>query len=174
MSKTLKLVLVGLLVALGVVLTRFLSIETPIVRIGISFIAIAAAGILLGPVHAAFVGALIDIVGYALKPTGPYFPGFTISGALHGLSYGLLLHCRRPKLWRVLTTSTISAFIIGGFLTSLWLAVLQSGRAFAAVYQSILLTRVLPALVLFPVQIILIWAVWKSLEKLRFTAAVPK
>lgn len=174
LRRTLKLVFAGLLVGMGVVLTRYLSIETPILRIGFSFIAIAMAGVLLGPAYAGVVGALIDVVGYVLKPSGPYFPGFTVSGVLHGLTYGLLLYRRRPAFWRVVLASFISAFLIGGFVTSFWLTILQSNTLVPGVYWSIFATRAVPALAMFPVQLVVIFALWKALQRSHIAIAVPR
>ena len=42
----------------------------------------AIAGALYGPVASLLVGALGDIISIMLVPTGAFFPGFTISGAL--------------------------------------------------------------------------------------------
>ena len=46
---------------------------------------------LFGPGVGGAVGALSDILGYAVRPTGPYFPGFTVTAALSGVIFGLLL-----------------------------------------------------------------------------------
>ncbi len=164
MSKTRKIVILALLIALGVILSRFLSIQTPVLRIGFAFVALAAAGILYGPVYGGIVGGLIDIVGYLAFPDGAYFPGITLSGVLSGVTYGLFLHRKTPSLPRVTIASAISAFAISGLLTTYWLTIIIPGQTFVP----LLLTRVLSTAVLFPVQIVVIFSVWKAMEKTRF------
>ena len=75
-----KLVILGVLVAMEVVLSRFVSISTWNMKIGFAFIPVAAAAILLGPVEAAVCGGLADFLGATLFPIGTYFPGFTAGG----------------------------------------------------------------------------------------------
>ena len=41
---------------------------------------------MFGPVMGFMCGGLGDIIQYIIKPTGPYFPGWTLSAALLGLS----------------------------------------------------------------------------------------
>ena len=64
------------LIALNVVITRFLSISTPIFRIGFSFLTIVCAATLFGPIEAAIVGGLGDLLGALLFPSGPFFPAY--------------------------------------------------------------------------------------------------
>ncbi len=94
-NKVKVLVNVALLVAMEVVLARFLSINTPIVRIGFGFVPIAICGMLYGPMMAGVAGAMSDIIGAVLFPTGAYFPGFTVSAALTGIVFGLFLYNRK-------------------------------------------------------------------------------
>ena len=57
---------IGLLMALEIVLTQFISIETPIVRIVFGFLPIAIIGMLYGPWIAGMASAITDIVGTIL------------------------------------------------------------------------------------------------------------
>ena len=70
----------ALLVALQVILARFLSINTTFVVINFSFLAVALSGILFGPLWALAVGAVSDLIGATLFPFGAFFPGFTAAG----------------------------------------------------------------------------------------------
>ena len=88
---TRTLVTLSILTALEIVLNRFLSINAWNTKIGFSFIPVAVAGMLFGPLGGAVVGALGDLVGAILFPIGAYFPGFTLTAFLTGLVYGLFL-----------------------------------------------------------------------------------
>lgn len=60
----------ALLVALQVILARFLSINTTFVVVNFSFLAVALSGILFGPLWALAVGAVSDLIGATLFPFG--------------------------------------------------------------------------------------------------------
>ena len=82
-QKTTKIMVTcALLVALQVILARFLSINTTFVVVNFSFLAVALAGILFGPLWGMAVGGVSDLVGASLFPFGAFFPGFTLTAAL--------------------------------------------------------------------------------------------
>ena len=93
-----QLTVSALLIALDVVFSRVLAINTPLMKIGLGFAAVALSAMLYGPLWAALTAALGDLVGALLFPTGAYFPGFTATAALTGLIFGLFLY-RREKSW---------------------------------------------------------------------------
>ena len=73
-------------VALDVLLTRVLAFNTPVMKIGLGFVAIAVCGAVYGPVAGAICGALGDIIGSLLFPTGAYFPVFTLTATGAGFT----------------------------------------------------------------------------------------
>ena len=79
----------SVLIALEVVLSRFLSFAVWNQKIGFAFVATAVAGMLFGMFGGAVVGGLADLVGALLFPIGAYFPGFTLTNALVGAFFGL-------------------------------------------------------------------------------------
>lgn len=80
-----------------IVLSRFLSIKTPITKISFAFVPTMLCAIWLGPKWTVLLNVLGDIIGATLFPTGPYFIGYTISTAIAGLIYGLLLYKKEEK-----------------------------------------------------------------------------
>ena len=92
MNKTKKILLSALFLASTIILGRILSIRTPLLTIGFSFVPIMLSAIILGWKHSTFIATMSDIIGALLFPTGSYFFGFTITSFLTGLTYGLLLH----------------------------------------------------------------------------------
>ena len=85
------IVVVALMVACQFVLERVIGINTPLVKLSFGFIPLSITAILFGPVWAAVCGALADFIGAILMPFGAYMPWFTITAALSGLVYGLML-----------------------------------------------------------------------------------
>ena len=123
---------VAFLVALEVVLNRFLSINTSELKIGFSFIPIALCGMLFGPVWAAVAGGLADVIGATLFPIGTYHPGFTIVAALMGAVFGLLL--RKNEKMRfvvgVICATVINCLIFGLCVNTLWISQLYSSNTY--------------------------------------------
>lgn len=93
-----SLVTAALLIALHTVFACFFSIMvTDSLRISISFIVNVVIGCMFGPVMGLVCGGIGDIIQYVIKPTGPYFIGWTISAALAGLLYGAFFYRKYPK-----------------------------------------------------------------------------
>ena len=156
---TYTMVTCALLIALHVVLGRFLSIQTPVVRVGFAFVPLAISGILFGPVYGAAVGGIADLLGYVVNPMGAYHPGFTLTNALAGAVYGLLLHRKEgaPRMTnsRFLIRSVIAVLItaipLGLCLNTLWLTqILDKG------YLVMLPVRALKEIVTGAVQLVTI------------------
>jgi ECF transporter S component (folate family) len=113
------LVRVGLLTALSLVLKIVLEVYVPLagipsLRINFTSVPIMISGILCGPLAGFVTGALSDLLGFAIKPAGPYFPGFTLSSALTGMIPGLIYkHLNRDMNFNVLNTAFISLISLG-------------------------------------------------------------
>ena len=145
--KTKRVVTLGLLLAMEIVLSRFLSFTTPIVKVGFAFLPIVAAAVLYGSWWASGVAALGDLLGALLFPTGPYFFGFTLTAFLTGLVFGFLLYNRTFRVWRAVTAAGIVCILLNFGLDSLWLHVLMEQGAAA-----LLPTRAIKAAVMLPVE----------------------
>ena len=118
-----RLTVSALLIALDVVFTRVLAINTPLMKIGLGFAAVALSAMLYGPLWAALTAALGDLIGALLFPTGAYFPGFTLTAALTGLLFGLFLY-RREKSWlRAFFAALANCFLVTLVLNTLMIAV---------------------------------------------------
>ena len=141
----LMLVIMAMLAALQIVLSRFLSINTQITKIGFAFVPIAICAMLFGPLPTVIVAVVADVLGASLFPSGPFFPGFTLSAVLNALVYGLLLY-RKPTVPRVVIAVVINQFGLSLFLTPLWLSIVYNMPYWVTVvgrlYQIAILTAV--------------------------------
>ena len=160
MKKTKKIILAGLLLALYIVLSRFISIKTQIVVISFSFIPIIISAILLGPKYTLLIAALGGFFGATVFPFGAYFVGFKILEGLTGLIYGLFLHnkdlCfyeKKSFLIRLILSSFINLIVIGIFITGFMISTLY-GQA----YILIITSRAITKIVMLFVQVILMYA----------------
>ena len=152
-----KLIQISLLIAIEVILTRFCSIQTPIVRIGFGYLPIAIIGMMYGPLSAGVAYAIGDLLGVALFPTGSFFPGFTITAFLTGIVYGVFLY-NKPKTWpRIIGAVLTVCLVINLGLDTLWLSILM-GKG----YIALLPTRIMKAVLMIPVQTFIIGIIWKK------------
>lgn len=170
---TKTIVSLSVLVALQIVLTRFCSFSAWNVRIGFGFVALVIAAVVHGPVAAALVGGLGDMIGAIAFPTGSYFPGFTLTQMLMGLSFGLALY-RKPLhvsdanavdphadgaaasvLAAALPLPVRASFavlfnqlVLSLLMNTLWISILYGSS-----FTGLLTTRVMQAAVTAPIQI---------------------
>ena len=154
-------VFLGVLTALEIILNRFLSINAWNLKIGFSFVPVAAAAILFGPVPAGIVAALGDFLGALLFPIGPYFPGFTLTAFLTGLTYGLFLY-RRQSVVRILAAVVVQQLLLSLLLNSFWLSLLYESP-----YVPLLASRAVQCAILAPVQFVVLLLMGRALEKIR-------
>lgn len=156
MSKLKKIILAGILLALTIVMNRFVSIKTPLLVISFSYIPIMLSAIWLGPKYSTLIAALSDFIGAMLFPFGTYFPGFTISKALIGFIYGIFLYQKpgqevnnKKFILKLVISNLLVLGIVEIFVVSLWLNILY-GKAYFVVIS----TRVVTQAVMFPIQVI--------------------
>ncbi len=117
----------AMLLALSVVLSYFGGFYlTQDNKIATSFLAMALAGYLYGPVPAALVGALTDLIQYILRPAGPFFPGYMISGVVNGFLYGFCLYRRegRGLMAGIPVSKLLVNVLVNIGLNTLWLHLL--------------------------------------------------
>lgn len=141
-----QLVIMGVLIAMDVILTRFLSISTPVTRIGFAFVARVIAAVLLGAIPAAAAAGIADFVGAIAFPTsGAYFPGFTLTAVCFGLIYGVFLHKKVTPV-RIVGAVVTSQLVCSLGLNTLWL-VMMTGSSYLALLSTRLLQSVVTAVV---------------------------
>lgn len=149
----------GVLLAMDIVLTRFLSINAWNIRIGFGFVPVVLSGMLFGAVPTMVLGALADFLGAILFPTGPYFPGFTLTAALTGLTFGYFLK-KENSLRSTLCAVLIVQFILGLLLNTFWIHLLYSSP-----FVPLLATRVVQSAFLSVVQFVTIRALAQLSER---------
>ena len=76
--------LIGFCTAMEIILARFLSLHTWNLKIGLSFLPVAAAALIGGPLAGGLTGALGDLIG-AILSRSPTFP------ALHSPPFSMAI-----------------------------------------------------------------------------------
>ena len=155
----------ALLIALEIVLSRFLSISAWNTKIGFAFVPVVIAAILLGPLYAGIVGALADFLGALLFPIGTYFPGFTLTAFLMGLCYGLFLY-RSQSFPRILGAVAVHQLILSLLLNTLWISLL-----YGSPFVPLLVSRLPQCAILAAVQLVVIPLIARLLPRIRGGAA---
>ncbi len=114
----------SILVAMEVIIARFGTIRpAESIKISLDFIPIVIAAVLSGPVPAVIMSILADVLGAFLFPVGPFFPGFTLTAAVTGLIYGLLLH-KSQSMPRVVCAVVLQQLVCSMVINTFWLHVL--------------------------------------------------
>ncbi|KOF56338.1 MULTISPECIES: folate family ECF transporter S component [Eubacteriales] len=153
---TKKLVYLSLFISLEVILTRFISIQTPIIRIGFTFLPVALSAIMLGPISSGISAALADIIGMVIFPSGAYFPGFTFTAFLSGIVYGAFLYNKTVNLFRISAAVIIISLFVNLGLDTVWLWMI-TGKGI----MILLPARLIKCTAMIPIQIITIEIVWR-------------
>ena len=152
----------ALLVAIATVLGFFKLVVVPeLIEIRFAFMPIGMSGILFGPLVGGIVGALADVLGYLVKPTGPFFPGFTIATAISGVIYGVFLYRKKVTIPRVMLAQAVESVVVSLLLNSLNLSILY-GNGFLAV----LTPKIVKAIALYPFKTALLYLVLVAVPRI--------
>ncbi len=145
--------------AISVVLGAYTLVIGDYIKIGFSSISNQFVHMLFGPVVGSLFAGALDILKYLVKPTGAFFPGFTINAMLAGLLYGCFFYKKPVRLGRILAGELTVSVICNVLLGTLWLSMLY-GKGFLA----LLPMRVLKNLIMWPVNSFLFYTIARTLE----------
>lgn len=154
------LVLAAMFIALNVVLTRYLSIQTQFLRIGFGFLPVAIFSMLCGPIPGAIAAVIGDVLGFLLFPGGIFSPGLTASAFILGLLYGLFLYKKEITLLRLMIACFVSIFIVDLCLNTIWLSILYGESI-----RLMIVGRIIKSAAMLPVQVTLLYLFQKVLGK---------
>lgn len=165
LRKVRTLCYLSLLIALGIVLDLTSGIYiTPEIKITFSFLATAVCGALLGPVPAMLCGGLVDVLMWVIKPAGAYFPGYTLSGMLTGLIFGLFLYkAAGKKIWILAPASRLCVNVFVHILLNTCWSVIFTGKG----YMVLLAGRIIKNIAAWPVEAILLSVIILFVSKNR-------
>ena len=162
LSRTRTITTAGLLLAIQMVLSSYGVIEvTDSLKISLAHLSIAPTAILFGPVVAGIQGALSDLLGFMLRPSGPYFPGFTLTAALLGVIYGMLLYKTKRTTWQIIAARVLVCVFVNIALNTVFLTMLYGPSRLAT-----LPIRVVKNLIQLPIDCLLLGAVSKAVRRI--------
>ncbi len=162
------LTIAAMFVALGIVVSLFFKFPiNSFVEIRFDTVVLAMGSQMLGPVVGAIIGILTDVGGYFVRPTGPFFPGFTISGCVSGILFGLMLYKKPVSICRVFAAKAIHTLIVGILMNSFWLSIL-----YKAPYWATLVSRLPKEFIMLPIQAIMIFTVLKAFDAVHLNRSL--
>lgn len=159
-NNTVKVAVCALLVALDILLTRVAAINTPVMKIGLGFLAVALASCLYGPWWGAATGALGDFLGSLIFPTGAYFPGFTVTAALSGVIFGLVLYNKEINLKRGFLAAFLHVVIVTYLINTAMIAYISQTP-----YVTLLEIRAIQGVIMIAVETVCIGVLLPVIER---------
>ncbi len=151
--------LISMLGAVSIVLGSLVFMVGDFLKVGFNFLPNEFVYYLFGPVVGVVYGAALDILTFIVRPTGPFFFGFTLSAILSGFLYGVILYKRPLSLKRILAANLVQLVVVNLLLNTYWLTMLYGYN-----FMAILPLRALKAFIMLPVETIMLYMVIKGVE----------
>lgn len=149
-SNVKKIAMIGMLLAIQIILGRFVSITLPVVKLSFMFLPRALTALFFGPLWGAAAAVMGDFLVTILGPYA-YFPPMATTALLEGIVYALFLYRRPLTTGRVVACVITESVVCSILLQTYWLTVLTG-----AGFVELLPVRLLQNAIIIPVQIICI------------------
>ncbi|MGN1084826.1 MAG: folate family ECF transporter S component [Lachnospiraceae bacterium] len=132
-----SLVAMAMLLALRLALGFATTVQvTENLKIGFTIFPTTVACMLFGPVPGAVMGGAADLLGFFLKPTGAFFPGYTLDCIVAGLIYGYSFYKREKlSLLRVALTLAAVTVIVNLCMTTSWICIQYGVKDFSLFFS---------------------------------------
>ncbi len=151
---TRKMVIMAALIAIQIVLSRFLPIiDLQTLRVSFETVPLALAGLWLGPAGGALTALMADIVGTLLKPLGPWFPLIALGPMFFAAACGWGARrfsrnnlSEKGDYWKLIsltvTAGIINDILIGTLTLTLYrIIIMGNDGAFGALFVGELIAR---------------------------------
>lgn len=145
LKETKYLAVMAVFIALKVMVTMIRIPVSENLNIAVSFMFAAIEGAIIGPAAGLVSGAVTDIVGYIVFPSGAFFPGYTLSSMAGMFVYGLFLFRQKITVLKIIAAKAVVNYCVNVLLGSLWSAMMFSkGYLFYAANSLIKNSLMLP------------------------------
>jgi len=159
---TKTMVYMSMLIALYGCLSAFTIYITPALRFNFTFIPVAMASIMFGPLAGGITGAFGDVVGWLITHPGAYIPGLSISAFVSGVIYGLFLYKKELTKKRIILAAIIMVIVVELLLNALFLSL-----AFGDAFFVLLSQRLIKFLILVPLQTLVLYSMRFIIDRLK-------
>jgi ECF transporter S component (folate family) len=161
LKKVRVLTFCAMFAALAVVLEYATSIDIgPYIKIGFSDIPNQLVDLMFGPITGSLFAGVLDIIKFAVKPSGTFFFGFTFNAMLAAFIYGCFYYKKPITFWRILVAKGIVALIVNVILNTLWLDMLY-GKGFFVILPA----RALKNLIMWPINSVIFFLISTAIER---------
>ena len=146
------LTLVAIVVALRIVLG---GVRIPLgdnLNIFFGYLINSLGSAIYGPVVALLSGFATDILGYFVRPDGPFFPGYVLSTMLGSFFYALFFYRARITLPRIIGAKLTVNLLVNVGLGALWSAI-----QFSKGYYYYLAKSLTKNIGMLPIEVFLLW-----------------
>lgn len=159
----------GLLIALIVVLSNIVAIDTQFLKVSFEFVPKMMMGMLFGPFWTGIGAVIADLIGNTMFAKAPFFIGFTLNKLIEGMVYGYFFY-KKEVTWKnvILCTVTLT-IIISLVLTPIWLAMMYNVPLNSWVIWG---PRILKSVIMVPVQAIMMYMIGSVLPMKRLTKSL--
>ncbi len=120
------LALIAIFIALKIAVGSFFIPVQSNLRVYFTFIISAVEACIIGPVPALISGAITDLLGFMIHPSGPFFIGYTISTMLASFIYAIFLYDTQLSIQKIATSKLVVNLFVNALLGSYWSTVLYS------------------------------------------------
>jgi ECF transporter S component (folate family) len=131
--RLLKIVYTGLFAAISVVVS-VLEVNIGTARVTFNYTVLFLAGALLGPLCGFLSGAIGDVLGFLIRPSGIFNPIFTISAGLIGLIAGLVFGKER-RLFSATVAVSVLKTVLSFVLIYVFITVLLNSTSLFVFYK---------------------------------------
>ncbi len=159
-----KIILTALLIALNIILERFLAYSVWNQTISFGFIAVAFAASFLGTPYAIAVAGMGDLLGSLLFPFGAYFPGFTATNCIYGFILAEFLYKNATPI-KIVLSVVINKVVCSLLLNTLWISIMYRGGVDA--FFVVLVPRLISTAFLAAVELVVLLLVFSNKSKIR-------
>ena len=156
-----KLVVIALLIALNIVLSRFVSIKALNFKISLTFITIVVTAYLYGYFGSIIVAFFGDLVGSLLFPIGPYNPLLSLSAVLSAIVYAYSFR-RKMNKKNIVCACFINRFVVSMIINTIIISIMYNLS-----FEATLITRFYQAIIMFIVEVLVLFVTSKYIERLK-------
>lgn len=121
---TQMITVMALLIALTVVLSNILGIETQLLKVTFAFVPQMVMGMLFGPFWTAVGAVIADLIGNTMFAKAPFFIGFTLNKIIAGLIYGYFFYNKKVTWKNTILCAVTLTLLLSLCLTPIWLSMM--------------------------------------------------
>lgn len=108
--------LIGLALALRSFSVMVAFMGAPGLRVSFAAIFTRMPAILFGPFFGGLAGGIVDVLGFIIRPTGPYIPFLTLTSIIDGIIAGLVWKALKERNTKKIQISLLITFVIIGII----------------------------------------------------------